>query len=365
MCNTKVEKNFLCQGFILFTFLLIFAIPCHAGVIFETNFDGFTWNASGALDGTECDQTTGIACANAPQGFTNYRDLPPGSGTKTTPWSSIGALPSSLPDHTTGSTGGHAFIAHYNEANYDGDSMISILFPVQYQELYIQVWLRAMPGGLGVVESSNSKMFRTVAIIPNCSNAYLYFSGGCAEAAAFNDFGAYGSAAPLVSAWTPSIRCAPTSTNYYCASSPNYTSYDWSTARLGGVNDTSMSTTPGQWNDGAWHRATMHVKMNSSKTCTAANCDGIYEVSYDGNTQIMHGGIPAKLSNLAYALAGSTVTGWNMVSLGGNTTSLSGLGWMAYDDLVISTAPIPADYVVGGGLVGPPAPPNASGSGHL
>lgn len=328
----------IAKALLLFSVFLISPKLANAAILFETNFDNYTWNTTGSLDGTECGQTTGTnaGCSQAPSGFTNYRSIPSGSAV---PWSSVSTLPSSKTDHTTGATSGHAFIARYDTTNYVGDSAISIMFPSQYKELYIQMWMKTQAFATNPAE--NSKTFRVMGIIPGCNNFYSYFSGGCADAIAFNDVGTFGTAAPNVSAWTPSFRCGPKATNYSC--SGNIKNYDLATARLcGDLNCTDLSTAAGQWNDGAWHRLTMHVRMND-----IGSNNGIYDATYDGKQEILHSGVSTPLTNLNYILSGAGITGWNAVSLGGNAYNMAGPGWIAYDDFVVSTSPIPADYVPG------------------
>lgn len=326
-------------------FILCFPLTSYSAVVFEDNFDGYTWNTTGVYDDVECTQTTGVKCAQAPGDWTNIRNLP---AVSSTPWMQINSLPSSGTDHTTGGTGGHALIVKYPAQEYTGDCMLSKMLTSQYPELYAQVWIKSQPGGMTLnSNSSNNKMFRLMGIIPGCDNFYSYFSGGCADSIVFNDFGTYWTGTNIAG-WVPSIRCGPNSSNYYCSGTID--NYDWAGAKAcGSTSCTDQATASGQWNDGNWHRITIHVKMNTSTSLS----NGIYEVTYDGQTQIMHDGTPANLTDIQYLKTGSGITGWNAVSLGGNSFGTAALSWMAYDDLVISTTPIAADYVPGGGGASP------------
>ena len=322
MVTRSLKKSMFCHGIITFIFSLLLAIPSYAGVIFETNFDSVTWNANGALDGTECYSGT---CANAPSGFSYYRTLPPEG---TSPFASIRPLPAGT-DHTTGTTGGHAFIANYPNVDYTGDAVISKLFPTQYPELYLRVWVKTQ-ANLNAGASSSFKIFRALSY-HGTGNFYQYFVGGQGSPLAFVDLG---SSSGYPQRIIQAARCDPNNStaNYECAGQSMYV--DKAFTIPNGIN----------WRDGNWHRIDIHVKINSP---VGAN-NGIYAATVDGIAT------PINYSDAAWLLSGSSQTGWNGFSIGGNSVGVGTTGWVAFDDLVISTTAIPDNYVVGGGTTAAP-----------
>jgi hypothetical protein len=85
---------------------------------------------------------------------------------------------------------------------------------------------------------------------------------------------------------------------------------------------------------------------------TVRSNNGVYEVWLDGKLLASH-------TDAQWRSAGSSSgVGWNLLSLGGNSNNsfaTQGDQWYAIDDVVVSTTPIPEDYVIGGAKVIPPA----------
>ncbi len=322
----SIATNMLRRGLMTFMLLLLLATTSNAGVIFETDFDGYVWNADGALDGTECYAGT---CANAPPGFSFYRSLPPVSTVGTPPFASIRSLPVG-PDHSTGTTAGHAFIAYYPNVDYKGDAVISKLFSTQYPEIYMRVWVKTQ-ADFSVGASSSLKIFRALNY-HGSGNFYHYFTGGRGSPLAFVDLGSSsGHPQRIIQA----ARCDPSATTaqYECAGQSMYV-------------DKAFTIPHGiDWRDGNWHRIDVHLKANSP----AGTGNGIYAAFIDGVATAIN------YTDATWFLVGSSRTGWNSFSIGGNSVGVAATGWVAYDDLVISTTPIAEDYRISG-TVSSPAP---------
>lgn len=151
--------------------------------------------------------------------------------------------------------------------------------------------------------------------------------------------------------------------NYYC--NANRDAYaNTSAAKAYKANGTRGNTLEETVADGNWHTLTMHVKLNSD-TSTA---DGVYELWQDGFL------IYSKYDLKYIDIGGDSNIGINGVMFGGNNFSnypeygqsptvvakeklaRDGNGalttvreqWYAIDDVIISTTPIPKDYIISG-----------------
>jgi phage gp37-like protein len=131
-----------------------------------------------------------------------------------------------------------------------------------------------------------------------------------------------------------SYRSGP---NYEYILNPNDPEVYWPTA----VN------TFGDITDGQWHKMVFYVKMNTQNLDGSWNSDGINRFWFDDSLILEETSIPWMESGVARP--------WNYVAFGGNqdnvfTDTTSGdEQWYAIDDVVISTEPIPDDYIIGGG----------------
>ena len=127
------------------------------------------------------------------------------------------------------------------------------------------------------------------------------------------------------------FRCDPQSSNYICPQPP----YDVDTPQR--IREGVTPGAPGGFADGQWHRYDIHVKMNTRNGSTW-NRDGVYEFRYDGLPVVSY-------TNVQWKYAGSDpVLGWNTVQFGGNSSNPyigTDPQWVAFDDIVISTVPIP------------------------
>ena len=349
------------------TLVLFWSFPVlstvRAGIIFEDNFDATPdWNTSGQFNG-ECP----YPCATAPNGWNATRSAP---GTllvqNPMPVGSIRRLPGNLPDHTTGT--GKAYIA-VNQANdvdnWPGDSSLAKYFGQDYPEWYIRVWIRTQ-SNWQTIPSGTLKVIRAYHY-DGTGNIFNYFNTGYSAPIWLWSWGATYSADPShnnMALYKNSFRCDPQESNYYCdKSSPAAPWYELNDYMLpwnmiiGESLDESLNN-PGAYvpataayADTNWHRYDFHIKVN-----TIGSNNGIFEWWYDGVLKISK-------NDVHWKDAGSSAgIGWNTIHIGGNSDNAyanPGEQWYAIDDVVVSTTPIPADYVPGRGSTDttPPAPP--------
>lgn len=343
-----------------------------SAVIFQDNFNSTpSWNIDGSANG-EC----GPPCATAPTGFQATRSIP-GKGF-TTPPGRIIPLPDSLPDHTTDTTSGKAYVVT-NESdptqNWPGDSILAKYFQQDYKELYVSVWIRTQPGfkwagvtGDGAV--SMAKLLR-VQHYDRTGNFFQFFSSGNTAPVHLWEWyysTKYGNRIHTA------YRCDPQSTDYYCSDMKSVGNgggdEDYLIPGTGKPSDGWTPTSKGMIADGQWHRMYVHVKLNSAPGVA----DGIMEEYWDAdpttetptsvdtshaNVSLYtypNGGWGEKHVNVSWvsANAPNTDVGWNVVAIGGNSHNsfagpapATGEQWYAFDDLVVSTTPIPSDYVIG------------------
>ena len=304
--------------------LMALAVPCYGGVIFEDNFDSKPdWNMDGSK--VECNSGT---CSGAPENWSYYR--------QTNGFGQITGRIFNQADHTTGS--GKAYVI-YSESdpniNWPSESELSKVFSQDYPEIYYRVWMKTQAGWQSAT-SSQQKVAR-MAHYDRIGNVYENFSTG--NMAPFF-FLQWGTSSYHGADYLPSFRCDPQSSNYYCPQYPYDNDY------FTKFSDTIQPpTAQGLYGDGQWHRYDFHMKMNT-QTGTSWNKDGSAEFWYDGVLKMSH-------NDVQWKYPGSDVAhGWNYVSIGGNasnTFASQGEQWYAVDDVVESTTPIPADYVIGGG----------------
>jgi len=308
-----------------------------AGVIFEEDFDSqVNWNVDKSTNGDGC---TSIPCTGTPAKWSFYRETP-GNAQFANPPGSIQGLPGGLTDHT-GSPSGKAYLIYQesnNAINWPGDSMLGKVFSQDYPELYVRYWLRTQSNWQSVT-SAEIKVSRVAHFDPGGNPSSFFSAGDYGPIQLFflgEDYVGRG-------AYAFGYRCAPQSTDYYCSSAPSYEGTD--TLLFFGTGGP-----PSNYADTNWHRYDFHYKMN-----TIGSNNGVMEFWLDGNL------VYAK-TDVLWNESGSSASGWNTVVIGGNSDnsfsgSSNGEQWYAIDDLVVSTTPIPANYVVGGG--GDTTPPKA------
>lgn len=341
MEKIKIQKT-IYSRLILTACLLAFSFPCYGSVIFETTFDNNAdWNTNGSLN-KDCGSPS---CSDAPTNWNNYYAQPPVGKLSTT----ITAVPGGGSDHT-GGTAKKAFMAYYNNVKYSGGQELSKTFAQDYPELYVRVWIKTQIGWKTAADSS-IKLWR-IGHWDRTGSAFAYFAGG--------------NGAPLAGLnWATNQAYRGKDANYITwarfdpqqsAYTPKYSPFNTDTPF--DLTDGVAPNEPGGFADGAWHQYDLHVKMNTSLGST----NGIFEFWYDGKLIVSH-------KNMSWLMSGSNLSvGWNSIQFGGNSlNSYSGGSnpqWAAFDDIVVSTTPIPSGYVIGGGA--PPAtivqpPPNAKG----
>lgn len=334
MLRTNIKKTTLHIVLPLLS-IVSFALPSHAGVLFEETFDTqANWNATGSLN-KDCGTPS---CSDAPPNWNNYYSVPPVGSLAST----IQSIPGQLNDHT-GGTAKKAFVAYYTNVKYSGGSELSKTLPQDYQELYMRVWIRTQPGWQNAPDSS-IKLFR-MGHWDRTGSAFQYFPGGYGAPMGLFNWGTSSQWRGTDGCYIPLLRCDPQDSSYYCPQPP----YDIDTPQriTAGVSPTA----PGGYGDGNWHRYDLHLKMNT-QTGSTWNKDGVYEFRYDGV-------LVRSITDLQWRYPGSNLgVGWNTIQIGGNSDNVYGgsssAEWVAFDDLVVSTTPIPDDYVIGKGTITEP-----------
>jgi len=324
-----------------------------AGIIFQDNFDATpTWNASGEYDGNECSPLNvgawsgGLCPASTyPQNWSGYRSMPGTPGLN--PVVSINRLPDNS-DHTTG-FGKGAVIRQESVSGvvWPGDGILLKYLGAEYKELYIQFWIKAQLG-FRFAQSGTGyfKMFRVSRKGNFASNWFDEHTQGVRPVPQFITQPKWDSAYgwrhidPLRgypddggSVWQG--VCTDT-TIFNGRKVCNYSSDRIEDPYEYGAPMTSP-TAPGQMFDGAWHRVVYHLKMNDPGVA-----NGILQMSIDGV-------LKTNASKLTWIGASGAPVGFNQFWLGGNGdnsfSSTSADQWYAFDDVVVSTAPIAADYI--------------------
>ena len=339
-------KLILAMAFFMFLFE---AQRMQAAVIFEDNFDSYTWNTDGSRDGDECNGTIGAAnpCVSphlAPGAWSFFRANQSGT---TSPIAAVKSLPSAETDHTTRTVNGHAFIAKYGTAEYSGDSRIDKYVATEYPDIWMSLYVKFEPG----YADGNFKFVRIQHLDAAglSDNAFIGFPSGYLSPGGLFDLNANGSnPATATAGKRMAYRCDPQASAYYCTTAdgvPNDdTDWHFSCTYPNSCSDPLVSTS---WGDGNWHRLKFHIKMNS---VLGAN-DGIFDVWYDET-------LISTEHDIRWRKSGADAVGWNVFALGGNTTGLPAEKWAAFDDVVIATTEAELD---GGGSSDTIAPASPSG----
>jgi len=326
---------------------------CHGEVIFEDNFDMLMdWNMDNKYDGYECSPRGYSGPAHVckpdwyPKNWSYFRTMR-GNKQFAHPVISIGSLPGSLPDHTQG-PGRHNAMIIYNESNsynpgyWAGDGNMGKFFgdSANYSELYVRMWVRTQPGWQSM-NSAQSKIFR----VTHWRSAGNIFQVANEHSPIyFWDWGQWGGKATYIPAYRCEARPYATgpgvsgrSADYYCDGLDK--AHDFQKGDFQKLWSSGGPTT--KFADGAWHRYDFHVKMND-----VGSANGVLEWWYDGTPVQSYTDIIWKEPT------GLAATGWNNVWFGGNSNNAFGANleqWYAIDDIVVSTTPIPANYVIKGG----------------
>ena len=321
-----------------------FALPSYGAVVFEDNFDAQA-NWEKGKPASEVDYGPWPA-PGAPTNWSTWRAAPWYTAV-TSPVSITNAVNS---DHTTGS--GKAFKAVTQSGGpnifgtaYNSDTILAKVFPQEYQELYVRFWLKTQPGWQYTINQSNyNKIFRLFRY-DGTGNIFEAFSGGSQAPIMLFQLSSNWNAANAK--YSILGRGYPIPTNYNSATFTNQ-EVDMSFG-------TGASTASGSWADGGWHRYDFHAKLN-----TTGSANGVVEMFYDGVKKF-------SATNANFKLSGSNSIGWNAIDLGGNSQTnfgtvgtASGEQWYAIDDVVVSTTPIPDNYVIGGGAVADTTAPAVS-----
>jgi len=338
MFNLDIKKTFFHQAAVL-AGLLALSAPCYGSVVFEDNFDAQANWAQGKPTESGVNYPP-FPAAGAPANWSTWRAVP---------WNPPVADPIAITnsvtsDHTTGS--GKQFVARVQACGPDifstafcSDTILAKVLPQEHQELYARFWLKTQPGWKFTAnQNNNHKIFR-----------FLRYDGS----GAFFQNGTAGSEAPLVffdlgEYWTDghadytfAYRGYPVSSYSGATGTKNNTIQSFGTG---------TSTASGNWADGQWHRYDIRAKLNTTGTA-----NGVVEFWFDGVKKY-------SATDVNFKLSGSNSIGWNAFMIGGNhqTDFPAGEQWYAIDDVVISTTPIPDNYVIGGTPVADTTAPTAS-----
>ena len=325
----------------LFSLLLFSSLnTLQAAVIFEDNFDGQANWSKGKPSESEVDYPP-FPAAGAPTNWSTWRAVP---------WNPPVADPISITsavtsDHTTVS--GKQFIATVQACGPDifstafcSDTVLGKVFPQEYQELYARFWLKTQPGWQYTINQTNAhKIFRFLRY-DGIGNFFQNGTSGSESALLFFDLGEYWNGGTAIYSLT--YRGYPVASYFAATGTKNDINQSFGT---------DTSTANGNWADGQWHRYDIHAKLN-----TTGIANGVVEFSFDGIKKF-------SASDVMFKISGSNGIGWNAIMIGGNhqTDFPAGEQWYAIDDVVISTTPIPENYVIGGGSSDTRAPAAPTG----
>lgn len=223
----------------------------------------------------------------------------------------------------------------WNESNkgnsgdgWGADGILAKLLDNDYQELYVRLYIKFMPGfKWGTAEENMLKLVR-ILHYDRTGSAFKFFSTGNVNPAFIFDLkkGNWGYRS------VSSFRCDPQETVYFC---PSNESIDY--AFPGNVSFSDA----GQAGDGNWHCLEFYVKMNTKSGNTWLS-NGEYRFWQDGKLIVED--VDKKL-----IYDGDSGIGWNFVGIGGNAYNIwtpetnHGEQWYAIDDVVISTDRIGMD----------------------
>lgn len=396
--------------FIVLVLFFLTVSPLYGQVLFETNFDNTeTWQPRNgandtAPDGsqiTPCD--VGVSgCPSPPPGGWDYYYINgwwagPNYHDSVRISDTVGDAPGDTGGTAAGMGGtGKAFVkweeSHSQNGAFSSDGTLTKLLDTDEKEVYARIFIKYKPGfELSNTEVYSDKIFRVLHWDRGSPTLYQYFSGGySAPIYVYNSYNspAYG--------WrhNQSFRCDPQETDYYCQN--NGTIASGGNAQYAGAPSFSA-----HMGNGDWHQLDFRIKMNTYVGGGVWNSDGIIEYSYDGT-------LVYQQTTMRWVQSGTDgEIGWNIVDIGGNTQNLfadnavmgqtyhpgdtikyggynwtcltelvfsldndPGLNtdskwrkdsiisdepieqWYALDNIVVSTTPIPADYVIGGATNG-------------
>ena len=333
------KKRIFSQLLIMFC-MFGFALPSYGAVVFEDNFDAQANWAKGKPTESEVDYPP-FPASGAPANWSTWRAVP---------WNPPVADPISITnavtsDHTKGT--GKSFIATvqacgsgiFTSQQFCSDTILAKILPQEHQELYVRFWLKTKAGWQYAANQNNyHKIFR-----------FLRYDGS----GNFFQNGTSGSESPLLffdlsENWSGGVAKYMLAARGYPVSS--YSGATMTNNEMDQSFGGAASTASGMWADGQWHRYDLRAKLNNT-----GSADGIVEFSFDGVKKF-------SVSNAKFKLSGSNSIGWNAIQVGGNqqTDFPGGEQWYAIDDIVVSTTPIPDNYVIGGGAVADTTAPAVS-----
>jgi len=333
--------------FCLFSFM---AVPGYGAVIFETNFDSNAdWNTNGQFDGKECSPLgvgSPAVCAETsyPANWSGFRSVPGTSGLN--PVVSITSPPYGG-DHSTGS-GKTAVIRQESVSgvNWPGDGLILKYLGSEHNELYVQFWVKSQSAWQMPAVDNYFKFFRIQRKGNLATNWFDEFTQGVRP--------------------SPGMLVQPKRSTYGWRHMDPFRGYPddngsvfrgvctdttvWNGRTVcnygtEGIEDPYEYSTPtnspadvGQLFDGSWHKVVYRIKMNT----VGAN-DGILQMWIDGVQK-------TNATKLRWQASGTPV-GFNLVVFGGNGNNTFSSSpsdqWYAIDDVVVSSTPIAANYVIG------------------
>lgn len=343
-------KSLYCRSMCLKVIVLIlvvsycFSSSAFSEVIFQDNFDSQAdWQPGPGVDdespggaGAEC--SSGDCSASVPTGWSYYRS----DG-----WWWVPSYQDTIRVNSDNHMGasGKAY-TQWNESNmgasgdgWGADGVLSKYFTTDYQELYIQFWMKLKTPFIWrkdtIFEAGREdalKIFR-VGHYDGTGSVFKFFTNGYTAPLYLFDL-------KNSHSWgwrqMHSYRCDPQSSNYYCSDSSDDPYF--------GDSGTEPDDS-GQPADGQWHRYTIRIKMNTNTSGTW-NSDGVMQFWYDG--VLLHSVI-----NKRWIVSGEDTTiGWNIVGIGGNAyNSYSDASnyaeqWYAIDDFLVSTTPIVGEDIL-------------------
>jgi hypothetical protein len=247
----------------------------------------------------------------------------------------------------------------WTEANggldtWSSDSLLCVKFQ-EVPEVYLHFWIKFQPGWKwSNTASSMIKMFRIGKqnLAGSTGWPWVYAGGSPTNSMPLIlfDFAKWAGGAADIA-----ISSGPRSNPDYNQNEDANDYFPPSGTYGGGGTDFSDAAwnpsgrtvfeSPGMVGDGGWHLWDARVKTNSA----VGAADGVFTSWIDG-VQI------ANRTNEVWNTSGaSRAAGFDFVCIGGNIfnpwaqASSGAEQWYAIDDVVVSTTPIPNNYVIGGG----------------
>jgi hypothetical protein len=334
------------RNIFLVVLAVLWATSAHAQILFEENFNELTDWVVPQIAAGEVTCRQGQTCDTPlPGNFYDYRT----AGTEVCSNTDGNHHTLNINGQYPRGGAGKSFLM-WNEpcpsrsASWGGDGLLGIAFAPQ-TEVYISWWAKYSPTWVWNTGSPMQKFLHVSHFSDSDPGTIWNFAGGvqnkprwAGQFAVYNGDGGRGEWAPQTSPLTAARDSSQSWTD-----GPNYTGtpggagYNGKYLWPGGTNAWTQPGVPG---DAEWHQYQVYLKLN-----TPGVANGIARMWYDGD-QIQN------RTNITWIPAGDdpNLWAWNHTWIGGNNSNYftpAAEQYYAVDDVVVSTAFVPLDYVVG------------------